>query len=245
MSWLDQFFTGVLQAVQATAPIVSSGGATPTLSITPASSSAAGSMSAADKVKLDALPTAPVAGSVSGAGTTVVASIPYTTGTFIAPKVTLVGQVVLVTPGILIPVLLEAPVFCAKYGTTMFVGVLVDDNESTFGDGAWFAGIVSAALVAGNLVISVNAPTPTPFVTTHAYLGPDGGFDGAPPNAIGGGDLVTNGGNLYIVGIGGTDSGSSGPTGTSAGPITAGGLTYYYVGPASAGVTLTYTFRLG
>ena len=43
-----------VQSVTGTAPIVSSGGATPAVSITAATTSAAGSMSAADKVKIDA-----------------------------------------------------------------------------------------------------------------------------------------------------------------------------------------------
>lgn len=43
--------------VTATAPITSTGGTTPDIAITPATTSAAGSMSAADKTKLDALQT--------------------------------------------------------------------------------------------------------------------------------------------------------------------------------------------
>lgn len=48
---------GTVTAVTGTAPIVSSGGMTPAISITPASTSAAGSMSAADKLKLDDIAT--------------------------------------------------------------------------------------------------------------------------------------------------------------------------------------------
>jgi hypothetical protein len=51
---------GGVTTVTGTAPIVSSGGAGPAISITPATESAAGSMSAADKTKLDAI--APVFG---------------------------------------------------------------------------------------------------------------------------------------------------------------------------------------
>src|ERR1700752_318788 len=46
---------GLVEDVGATAPIVSSGGANPVISITPASTSAAGSMSATDKTKLDGI----------------------------------------------------------------------------------------------------------------------------------------------------------------------------------------------
>jgi hypothetical protein len=46
-----------VSTVSGTAPIVSSGGATPTLSITAATTSAAGSMSSADKTKLDGIAT--------------------------------------------------------------------------------------------------------------------------------------------------------------------------------------------
>ncbi|MBX2902533.1 MAG: tail fiber domain-containing protein [Chitinophagales bacterium] len=45
---------GTVTSVSGTAPIASSGGNTPTISITPATGSAAGSMSATDKAKLDA-----------------------------------------------------------------------------------------------------------------------------------------------------------------------------------------------
>lgn len=56
---------GGVAAVFGSAPIVSSGGIDPTISISPATESAAGSMSAAQVVKLDSLPTAPVT-SVTG-----------------------------------------------------------------------------------------------------------------------------------------------------------------------------------
>jgi hypothetical protein len=51
---------GGVTSVLGNAPIVSSGGSTPAISITPATEAAAGSMSAADKTKLDGLPTNPV-----------------------------------------------------------------------------------------------------------------------------------------------------------------------------------------
>lgn len=56
---------GSVVAVTGVAPIHSSGGAAPAISITPATNVASGSMSAADKTKLDAIPSPP------GAGTTV------------------------------------------------------------------------------------------------------------------------------------------------------------------------------
>ena len=49
---------GTLTDVTGTAPVVSSGGTTPAISITAASTGAAGSMSAADKIKLDGIATA-------------------------------------------------------------------------------------------------------------------------------------------------------------------------------------------
>lgn len=52
LSWA---VTGAVASVSGTAPIVSSGGTTPAISITAATSGAAGSMSAADKTKLDAI----------------------------------------------------------------------------------------------------------------------------------------------------------------------------------------------
>lgn len=47
--------TGSIESVSGTAPIISSGGATPTISISAATTSAAGSMSATDKTKLDGI----------------------------------------------------------------------------------------------------------------------------------------------------------------------------------------------
>jgi hypothetical protein len=47
--------TGSIESVSGTAPIISSGGATPVISISAATTSAAGSMSAADKTKLDGI----------------------------------------------------------------------------------------------------------------------------------------------------------------------------------------------
>jgi hypothetical protein len=54
MSWTTPA-SGTLTAVSGTAPIVSSGGNTPAISISAATTSAAGSMSAADKTKLDGI----------------------------------------------------------------------------------------------------------------------------------------------------------------------------------------------
>ena len=53
---------GTVTGVTGTAPIVSSGGVSPAISISAATTSAAGSMSAADKIKLDAQTTGTVAG---------------------------------------------------------------------------------------------------------------------------------------------------------------------------------------
>jgi len=64
---------GGVTGVSGTAPIVSSGGAAPAISITPATTSAAGSLSAADKVKIDALP-ATIVSSVTGTAPIVVAT---------------------------------------------------------------------------------------------------------------------------------------------------------------------------
>ncbi len=67
---------GTVTSVSGTAPIVSSGGNTPAISITAATGSAAGSMSAADKTKLDAITgtntgdqTITLTGDVTGSGT--------------------------------------------------------------------------------------------------------------------------------------------------------------------------------
>jgi hypothetical protein len=63
---------GTVTGVAGTAPIVSSGGSAPAISITPATSGAAGSMSAADKAKLDGAPT--IVSSVTGTAPIAVAT---------------------------------------------------------------------------------------------------------------------------------------------------------------------------
>ena len=60
-SWITPA-TGTVTLVTGTAPIVSSEGTTPAISITAATTSVAGSMSAADKTKLDGIATGTVAG---------------------------------------------------------------------------------------------------------------------------------------------------------------------------------------
>ncbi len=55
---------GGVTDVTATAPITSTGGTTPNIAIDPATETAAGSMSAADKIKLDGLPTPPIPSSI-------------------------------------------------------------------------------------------------------------------------------------------------------------------------------------
>jgi len=74
MIWLgSRGSSGGVSSVSGVAPIVSSGGTTPAISITAATTLAAGSMSAADKTKLDGLPTSAVPTSrtlTAGAGLT-------------------------------------------------------------------------------------------------------------------------------------------------------------------------------
>ena len=65
--------TGSIESVTGTAPIVSSGGANPAISISAATTSAAGSMSASDKTKLD--------GIASGAQVNVATNLSYATAT--------------------------------------------------------------------------------------------------------------------------------------------------------------------
>lgn len=69
MSWIDWFFQGTAQA-----PLVYTPGTPPSFAITPATDSASGSMSAADKAKLDGFPALPAGGTaIPGSGTTPVA----------------------------------------------------------------------------------------------------------------------------------------------------------------------------
>lgn len=57
VAWTDDSAGGGVTSVGGTAPIVSSGGTTPSISISAATTSAAGSMSSADKTKLDGVAT--------------------------------------------------------------------------------------------------------------------------------------------------------------------------------------------
>jgi hypothetical protein len=72
LSWVATVLTlgpgggGAIDNVFGAAPIVSSGGVSPTISITPATEAAAGSMSAADKTKLDGITPGAAVASVSG-----------------------------------------------------------------------------------------------------------------------------------------------------------------------------------
>jgi hypothetical protein len=54
-AWVKLGVSGTVTSVTGTAPIVSSGGVTPALSISAATTSAAGSMSSSDKTKLDGI----------------------------------------------------------------------------------------------------------------------------------------------------------------------------------------------
>jgi hypothetical protein len=74
---------GTVTGVAGTAPIVSSGGSAPAISITPATSGAAGSMSAADKAKLDGAPT--IVSSVTGTAPIAVATGTSTPAVSITP----------------------------------------------------------------------------------------------------------------------------------------------------------------
>lgn len=67
-----QTLAGLVASVTGAAPIVSSGGATPVISITPATTSAAGSLSAADKTKLDSIADGAAVANVVGAAPIVV-----------------------------------------------------------------------------------------------------------------------------------------------------------------------------
>jgi len=72
--------TGTVTGVTGTAPITSSGGAAPAIGITAATTSAAGSMSSADKTKLDGIATGAQDGTVTSVGITAGQSLEVTSG---------------------------------------------------------------------------------------------------------------------------------------------------------------------
>jgi hypothetical protein len=79
--------TGTVTGVTATAPVVSSGGTAPVISITAATTSAAGSMSAADKTKLDGIAAGATANTGTVTGVTGTAPIVSSGGT--APAISI------------------------------------------------------------------------------------------------------------------------------------------------------------
>lgn len=98
--------SGTVTGVTGTAPIVSSGGPAPAISITPATAGAAGSMSAADKAKLDGAAT--IVSSVTGTAPIAVAtgtSTPVISATLASAAQAAAGtsNAVLMTPSFSVP----------------------------------------------------------------------------------------------------------------------------------------------
>ena len=155
---------GTVTGVTGTAPIVSSGGTAPILSITPATSGAAGSMSAADKAKLDGAATIVSSVDVSG-GTT---GLTYTGGPITGSgTITMAGVLAVANggTGATTQAAAQANLLPSQAGNP---GKLL----STDGAGvlSWVAagGTGTVTGVTGTLPITVATGTTTPVIAINA-----------------------------------------------------------------------------
>lgn len=190
---------------------------------------------------------APTATVTTGGANVLVGTVQVPVGKVVSFDLCVNASIILPTPGILLPGCFEAFVVCSSYGTsgTKVLGSTTDTGRTT-ATSPWIPTSVTltpAGATAQIYAVPYSAPA---FVSGNAYTG---GFAGSTtlPNAIGNGSnsLVTNdSGKLYVCTVGGTDSSSGGPTGSGASAIVVGGLTWYYVGTAAAGVTSRITVTL-
>lgn len=207
--------TGTVTGVTGTAPIVSSGGTAPAISITAATVSVAGSMSAADKTKLDGIATGATANtgtvtSVAGTGTVSGLSLSGTVTT--TGNLTLGGTLAVTSSNFASQTantFLSAPNGTA--GVPTFRAIVAADiptlNQSTTG---------TASNVTGTVAIANGGTSST---TAAAALTALGAYPAANPSGY-----TSNVGTVTSVGGTGTVSGLTlSGTVTTSGNLTLGG----------------------
>ena len=163
----NTYLTSAVTGVTGTAPIVSSGGTAPAISISAATTAAAGSMSAADKVKLDGIATGATAntGTVTSVGGTGTVSGLSLTGTVTSTGNLTLGGTLAVTPSNFSSqtanVILAAPNGAA--GVPTFRALVAADiptlNQNTTGNAANVTGTVAVANGGTGSTTAANART--------------------------------------------------------------------------------------
>lgn len=184
----------------------------------------------------------------TGGGNVLVGTVQVPPNAVVTFDLSVNAKIILPTPGILLPGALDLFCMCSNYGTSgaKVLGNPSTDSGRSTASSPWIPTSVTLTGSGSTVQIYAVPYSPPAFVSTHAYTG---GLAASTtlPNGIGDttNSMVTNdSGKLYVCTSGGTDSGSAGPTGSGAGAISVGGLTWYYVGTAAAGVTSRITVTL-
>jgi len=177
-------------------------------------------------------------------GTAAAGSVAIPVGKAVAIELLVTAEMVLPTPGIVLPGLLAQSFVYASGSSAIGLAWSAYDAARTSTGSPWIYSAVSLGISGRNVVATASAYSVPAWAPTTAYggaLAPGTSL----PDAIGDttNSLVTNGSNIYVCMVGGTSAGSGGPSGTS-GAITDGTCTWRYVGPAAAGVPLTLTVFL-
>jgi hypothetical protein len=222
---------GTVTGVSGTAPIVSTGGTAPTISINAATTSAAGSMSAADKTKLDAISGTntgdqiiTLTGDVTGSGTGSFAATISSTSVTNAKLANMAANTMktnnTAAPALPSDLSITANTFPARSSSgniaakpvTDFALTILDDGNAaavrtTIGAGT---GNGTVTTVSGTAPISVATGTTTPVISiaaaTTSAAGSMSAADKTKLDGLVGSQWTTSGSNIYYntgnVGIG-------------------------------------------
>lgn len=173
-------------------------------------------------------------------------TIPVPVGKVVTIEFSVNANIAMPVPGILLPGWLDVVAAYANYGASgPCLLYSTPDNLRTAINSPFVAALVTVN-VSGNDIVFIGHPFTAPaWVALTAYAG---GFADSSvlPDAVGDSTnaVVANGGHIYVCTVGGTSAASGGPTGTGAGAITDGTVTWYYVSPAAGGLSVTVTVTL-